>query len=270
MLIVIPATAQHKPVVEISVARLRKSSPNANILIVCPNPEVFLSLSDGNVRIASDDEFAVVNKTELKAILSTSKRHLVGWYYQQFLKYAIVASLSDSRVFILDADTVVLCDIEIGSVAFFTSKERHDDYFDHFQVLFNTTPPFKASAITNFMWFNTKALRSMLLEISERHQKVWWRVIIDIANDIAANGAFSEYETYANWFSRNHGSHTEIPIHVFRRGDLLLDSKKDYIRVIDKVEAKGYDAVAFELHHSTGFIRKLGAMLFLKLAIKRW
>lgn len=270
MLIVIPATSKHKPVVEVSIARLKYSFPEASFLIVCPSPDVFTNLIDGNVRIAADDEFALVNRTDLEAALSPSKRHLVGWYYQQFLKYAVVASAREARVMMLDADTVVMRDIQCAPNVFFTSKERHEVYFEHFRGLFNATAPFKASAITNFMWFDAEALREMLFEIAELHHNEWWKVIVDIANDISADGAFSEYETYANWFSLRHGPHTEVPIHIFRRGDLLIRSLSDYTRVIAVVEAKGYEAVAFELNHRGGFLRRLGVRLLLKFSIKHW
>lgn len=270
MLIVIPATSRHKPVVEISIARLKNRFPEASFLIVCPSPDVFSNLSGSNVRIAADDEFALVKKAELEAVLSPSKRHLLGWYFQQFLKFAVIASARETSVLVLDADTVVLRDIQSQPNVFFTSKERHEVYFEHFQTLFHATAPFKASAITNFMWFNADALRAMLLEISEIHHNVWWKFIADIANDISANGAFSEYETYANWFALHHGSHTEIPIHLFRRGDLLIRSAADYPRMIAEAEAKGYDAVAFELNHRGGFLRKLSAWVLLGLAIKQW
>jgi hypothetical protein len=258
------------PVVDISLSRLKIQFPKARFLVVSPTPDVFSKLSGGCVRIAADNEFSLIKKVELADLLSQSKRHLVGWYYQQFLKFAVVASTREASVLVLDADTVVLRDIQSEPNVFFTSKERHEVYFEHFQALFHATAPFKASAITNFMWFNPDSLRAMLLEISERHHNVWWKVIVDIANDISADGAFSEYETYANWFSLRHGPHTEIPIHIFRRGDLLIGSAADYPRVIAEVEAQGYDAVAFELNHSGGLLRRIGAWVLLNLAIKQW
>lgn len=270
MLIVIPATSNHKQVVEVSLARLKHRIPEASYLIVCPTPGIFTKLIDTNVHIAADNEFAIVKKTVLEAALSPTKRHLVGWYYQQFLKFAVVAAAREACVLVLDADTVVMCDIQCNQNVFFTSKERHEPYFDHFRILFRATPPLKASAIANFMWFNTEAVREMLSEIEALHHDDWWKVIINIANDISADGAFSEYETYANWFSLRHGPHFEVPIHIFRRGDLLVRSVTDYTRVIAEVESAGYDAVAFELNHRGGFLRRLGTRLLLKFAIKRW
>lgn len=270
MLIVIPATSSHKPVVEVSITRLMSLFPQASFLVVCPTPSVFAHLRNNNVDIAADDEFVPVTKPDLAVALSPAKRHLVAWYYQQFLKYAVVAKIREAHVLVVDADTVLIRDIETAPNCFFTSKEHHQSYFEHFRHLFGAAAPFHASAITNFMWFDPVALREMLSEIQGRHNNEWWKVIINIANDISADGAFSEYETYANWFSLRCGHHEEVPIHTFRRGDLLIRSETDYSRVVDEVAAKGYDAVAFELNHSSGFFRRLGAWVVLKLAIKPW
>lgn len=270
MLIVIPAILRHKPVVELAIARLKNRFPDASYLIVCPVPDEFISLNDTIVRIAADDEFSLVSRAELAAALTPTKRHLVSWYYQQLLKYAVVADTQESRVLVLDSDTVVMRDIRCGPNVFFTSKERHDKYFEHFRVLFRATAPFKASAITNFMWFNTNALREMLLEIEGIHYKKWWKAIIDIINNISQDSAFSEYETYANWFALRHGPHAEVPIHIFRRGDLLIRSETDYARVISEVEGKDFEMVAFEFNHRGGLLRKLGARIFLKFSIRRW
>lgn len=270
ILVVIPATSNHKPVVEISIERLMRRFPQATFLVVCPSPDAFTNLRDNNVCIAADDEFAPVIRPILAAALSPAKTHLVGWYYQQFLKYAVVAKAREARVLVVDADTIVMRDIQHRPSAFFTSKERHEPYFEHFRRLFGETAPFKASAITNFMWFSPDTLREMLFEIQERHNNTWWKVIVDIANNISADGAFSEYETYANWFSLRNGHHTEVPITIFRRGDLLARSASDFARVVGEVEAKGYDAVAFELNHRGGVLRRLGGRMVLKLAIKLW
>lgn len=42
------------------------------------------------------------------------------------------------------------------------------------------------------------------------------------------------------------------------------------MHVVDVVEAKGYDAVAFELNHRSGFLQRLGIWIPFKLAIKLW
>ncbi len=270
MLIVIPATSSHKPVVEVSITRLMRCFPQASFLVVCPSPNEFANIRNHIINIAADDEFAPINRSDIAAALSPAKRHLVGWYYQQFLKYAVVAKTSEERVLIVDADTVLIRDIESLPNFFFTSKERHEGYFEHFHSLFGTAAPFKASAITNFMWFDPVELRTMLSEIQERYNEKWWQVIISIANEIATDAAFSEYETYANWYSLRHGHHTEVPIHIFRRGDLLVRSETDYSRIVEEAEAKGYDAVAFELNHSSSFFRRFGAWVMLKFAIRWW
>ena len=229
-----------------------------------------MHLADEQTRIAPDDEFSVLTKAEVAALLVPQKQEVAGWYYQQLLKYSIVARSKFDRVLILDADTVVLRDIETSDCEFFTSKERHRPYFDHFEALFGARPPLKSSAITNFMWFKPLALCEMLSEIEARHHKLWWTAIIDIANPIADRGAFSEYETYANWIALHHGPHLEIPIFTFRRGDLLLSRATDYLSVVEKTRNHGYCSVAFEENHSNGWMQRLLANAIIALSLKKW
>lgn len=269
-LVVIPAIAAHLPIVEISLHRLKARYKQASFLIVSPSPDVFKHLANAHTRIAPDHEFSEVSKNDLARLLSADKAKRCGWYYQQLLKFAIVAKAPFDRVLILDADTIILREIDIAPNEFFTSKERHRPYFQHFKALFNVNPPFKSSAITNFMWFESKALREMLSEIEELHQQSWWMAIIHVANPIAHDGAFSEYETYANWYALRHGPHVEIPMNIFRRGDLLIHGKASLSDSIHAAQSAGYGAMAFELNHSKSVIHRLGALLTLSFRLRIW
>jgi len=269
-LVVIPAIAAHLPIVEISLARLRTRYKQASFLIVSPSPDVFNHLENAHTRNAPDHEFSEVSKNDLARLLSADKAKRCGWYYQQLLKLAIVAKAPFDRVLILDADTVVLREIDIAPNEFFTSKERHRPYFQHFKALFNVNPPFKSSAITNFMWFGSKALREMLSEIEELHQKPWWMAIIHVANPIAHDGAFSEYETYANWYALRHGPHVEIPMNIFSRGALLLKSEAGHKSVIARAIKRGYCSVAFEYSHSTIWAHRFIANAIMTFSFREW
>lgn len=270
ILVAIPATSSHRPIVEISLPRLKAQLRQADFLIVSPSPEAFMHLADEHTRIAPDDEFSVLTKAEVAALLVPQKQKVAGWYYQQLLKYSIVAQSKFDRVLILDADTVVLRDIQTSDCEFFTSKERHRPYFDHFEALFGARPPLKSSAITNFMWFNPLALCEMLSEIEARHHKLWWTAIIDIANPISEKAAFSEYETYANWFALYRGPHTEIPINIFRRGDLLTSKDLSQINAVSAAINKNYEAITFEINHPQTNIKRFFAWVIVKIGFKLW
>jgi hypothetical protein len=270
MLIFIPAIVNHRPIVEISISRLKKKYEDAKFLIICPLIEQFSDLRSENIQVAADSEFAPISKQELAIILSQEKKHLVSWYYQQFLKYAVVAKTYETRILVIDADTILIRDIECMEYTFFTSKERNQGYFEHFLKLFGKIAPLQNSAIANFMWFSPSQLRRMLSEIQLNFQKDWWVALVDVANTIQTDTAFSEYETYANWCALSNVRCIETPIHIFRRGDLLLKSESDYAKVVNEVESKGYDAVAFEMNHHSDFLRRLGARVVLKLSIRNW
>jgi hypothetical protein len=270
MLIFIPALLQSRPIVLITIARMKDKFPAANILIVTPNVEDYIDLVTSNLKVLPDAQFAEVGKKELESYLSASKSILSGWYYQQLLKYAVLSKVEDDEVLVIDADTVILGDTSFKLNSFPTSAEYHQPYFDCFYSIFKKTAPFKASAITNFMWFQTALLRQMLKEIEIIHYGIWWEIIIGKANEIDSDFAFSEYETYANWVSiKNHG-HLEEPINIFRRGDFLTKNNTDYQSIVNKVNSMGYFAVAFEFNHTKGFFRKILAWFLLNLGIKWW
>jgi hypothetical protein len=270
MRIVIPSTLAHKPIVKISTDYYKTIYPEASILIVCPSKSDFSDMVCNQIEVAEDADFEFLSKSNLKLLMSSSNQNLVGWYYQQLLKYAIVSKLYDEYVLVLDADTVVLRNLSSEKDVFFTSKEKSLNYYTHYIELIKKTPTLKSSAIVNFMFFKPDFLRMMLNDITQSHKQPWWQAIISIANQIAPPGAFSEYETYANWYSMSQGAHKEVPINIFRRGDLLVSAKTSYSRVVEKVNIKGYDAVAFELNHKKGFFRTFAAKLVLNFNLKPW
>lgn len=269
-LVAIPAVATHRPVVQLSLARLRDCLPDAQVLIVTPTPEAFDDLSGPATRVVHDRQFAPITKQDLVPLLNPSKRHLPGWYYQQLLKYAIVASSDAARTLILDADTVVLRDLNCEPGTFFTSRERNEGYFEHYRRFLGKAAPLQASAVTNFMWFDSAALRAMLSMAEERHGRPWWQSVIDIANGIQADAAFSEYETYANWYAAEFGRFTEVPIDMFRRADLLLRNDGDHARVLEAIRIKRYDAAAFELHHRSSWARRVTVRAVFGLGLRAW
>ena len=270
MLIFIPALLQSRPIVMLTIERMKEKFPDANILIVTPNIDDYIDLANSKLKVLPDDHFAEVSKKELEHYLSASKSRFSGWYYQQLLKYAVLSKVKDSDVLVIDADTVILGDVSFKLNRFPTSAEWHQPYFDCFYGLFERSAPFKASAITNFMWFQTASLRQMLKEIEIMHVGIWWKIIIEKANEIDSDFAFSEYETYANWVSIKNNGHLEEPIYIFRRGDLLVKNNTDYKCIINKVYSKGYSAVAFEFNHSKGFFRTFFVWFLLNLGIKWW
>lgn len=269
-LVAIPAVAPHRPVVELSLSRLRECLPDAQVLIVTPTPDAFNDLAGPGVRIEHDKRFAPITKQDMAQLLDPSKRHLPGWYYQQLLKYAIVASSDAVRTLILDADTVVLRDLRCEAGTFFTSRERNEGYFEHYRRFVGKDAPLKASAVTNFMWFDNAALRAMLSMTEARHGQPWWQSVIAIANGITADAAFSEYETYANWYAAEFGRFTEVPIDMFRRADLLLRNDGDHARVLEAIRSKRYDAAAFELHHRSSWARRVSIRAVFRLGLRAW
>lgn len=269
MLIVIPATRQHKSTVEISIKRLKLFYRNVLIWIVCPNPLDYQDLRSKNVYIFPDDKFSVINKSQLKQLFTKNEKHLIGWYYQQILKYSIISSVKkECKVLLLDADTILLDKFEPLKKGFFVSKEPVNVYQDHFRMLLGFEPKLKKSPITNFLWINPLQLNRMLKEIEKKHMCYWWQAIIKIIK--VEKYSFSEYVTYANWVSNSLNNHEEVLIKSFRRADLLDVFFKNSDQIIKTIKLKGYQTATFELCHNKNLTLKIFAFIILSLSIRFW
>jgi hypothetical protein len=269
MLIVIPATKQHKSTVEISIKRLKLFYRNALIWIVCPNPLDFEDLRSKRVYIFPDKKFSRINKSQLKQLFAKNEKSLIGWYYQQILKYSIISSVKkDCKVLLLDADTILLDKFEPLKKSFFVSREPGEVYLDHFRMLIGFEPKLKKSPITNFMWFDPLLFNRMLKEIEMKHKCSWWQAIIQITK--VHKYSFSEYVTYANWVSNSLNNHEEVLINSFRRAELLNNFFKNSDQIIKTIKLKGYQTATFELNHKKNLPKKILAFIILSLSVRYW
>ena len=269
MLIVIPATKEHKSTVEISIKRLKLFYRNALIWIVCPNPLDFEDLRSKTVYIFPDEKFSIINKFQLKQLFTKNEKSLIGWYYQQILKYSIISSVKkDCKVLLLDADTILLDRFEPLKKGFFVSREPSKAYLDHYRMLLGFEPRLKKSPITNFMWFDPLLLNRMLKEIEKRHMCPWWQAIIQIIK--MHKYSFSEYLTYANWVSNSFNNPEEVLIKSFRRAELLNNFFKNSDQIIKAIKLKGYQTATFELNHNKNLTIKIFAFIILSLSIRFW
>lgn len=270
MKVCIPAIADHLAIVRVSVAWLRKTMPDVGLTIVCPDPAQFAEFVPQGIAVAADADFAVIGKAALRAELAPDKQRVTGWYYQQLLKFAIVAAQPDDHVLILDADTVLLRDLRTSPPTFYTTREENAPYFEHYGRLMGASRTLTRSAVANFMVFAPASLRDMLADIERRHGAPWWKAIVDIANAIDSPTAFSEYETYANWMAAANPAQPVQPLRLFRRGDLLVSSPPDFDRVSAAAARRSYDAIAFEMQHRSDFRRRLQARLVMALGLAPW
>jgi hypothetical protein len=128
-----------------------------------------------------------------------------GWYLQQFLKIEYCRQSSARHCLVWDADTVPLRGFEFldatGRIYLTKAEEFHGPYFHTFRELFGVPAPSAQSFISQHMFVECAAMRSMCSLIEERHKVDHWTDALGTILESHPNRAnlFSEYETYANY-----------------------------------------------------------------------
>jgi len=260
--VAIPALPGHLEVLASSIPRLRRLLGMSPI-VISPDPLALAPLAALGAQLADDGDYAVLAKHRVAEQLPESKRQVAGWYYQQLLKYDIVLRADAEQVLILDADTVLLGPMPRpgpGEVEMPSSSESHAAYFRTFKRLTGLRRRLARSAIVNFMWFDRSQLTRMLEHIEAQSGTDWRQAILQASAADPELCSFSEYETYANWCAQRGDAVRQVPIRLFRRGDLLLFGGGRVEAVVRSAEARGYDAIAFESPaHRSSMVRGLAA-----------
>jgi hypothetical protein len=128
-----------------------------------------------------------------------------GWYLQQFLKIEYCRQSSARYCLAWDADTVPLRAFEFldatGRIYLTKAEEFHAPYFHTFRELFGVSAPSAQSFISQHMFVECGAMRSMCSLIEERHKVGHWTDVLGTILEAHPDRAnlFSEYETYANY-----------------------------------------------------------------------
>jgi hypothetical protein len=128
-----------------------------------------------------------------------------GWYLQQFLKIEYCRQSVASHCLVWDADTVPLRALRFfdttGRIYLTKAEEFHKPYFHTFRELFGVSAPSAQSFISQHMFVECGAMRSMCTLIEERHRVAHWTDALGAILEAhpERTNLFSEYETYANY-----------------------------------------------------------------------
>jgi hypothetical protein len=128
-----------------------------------------------------------------------------GWYLQQFLKVEYCRQSEVRHCLVWDADTVPLAPLKFldakGRICLTAAAEFHKPYFHTIERLFGVPAPSKISFISQHMFVECSAMRSMCRFIEERHGVGHWTDALGRILEEHPDRAnlFSEYETYANY-----------------------------------------------------------------------
>jgi len=133
-----------------------------------------------------------------------------GWYYQQFLKYQVAATVSKcENCLVWDADTILLQPLEFfdqdGRTIFTKAQEFHHPYFTTFERLFGFSAVREFSFISQHIMLNKRVLIEMIDAIHHfQPGNINWAWKIMKACGKTGRNLFSEYETYGHYMKRFH------------------------------------------------------------------
>jgi hypothetical protein len=197
-----------------------------------------------------------------------------GWYLQQFLKIEYCRQSASRYCLVWDADTVPLRGFQFldatGRIYLTKAKEFHEPYFHTFGELFAVSAPSTQSFISQHMFVECSAMRSMCSMIEERHKVDHWTdalgTILESHPDRA--NLFSEYETYANYMLLHEAEKVVTRNLSWERGE----SNRTWAvpsHQLDAARRRGLDFVAYESKDATWSRALLKSLEKAPWAIKR-
>lgn len=137
----------------------------------------------------------------------TKKSIGVGWYYQQFLKYAYAFMCKDKYYLAWDGDTVPCKPFSMFSesgVPYFDYKREHqEEYFITMNRLLNIRKVMAPSFISEHMLFKSDLVKELISQIESNDSvkgNIWWeKILYSIRPAKMVENSFSEFETYGTY-----------------------------------------------------------------------
>lgn len=166
----------------------------------------------------------------VKQIISTLEypKVPVGWFFQQFLKYAFALSkYAKSYYLTWDADTLPLNKLaffDSGKPLFTMKKEYHANYFLTIKCLLGLDKTTSMSFIAEHMMFNTNVVKELIDNINKSSVEgtTWFEKIIRACNFNVDMNAYSEFETYGTFCQDRHqGMYNFRQLCTFRKAGII-------------------------------------------------
>ncbi|MBR3518300.1 MAG: hypothetical protein IKO10_18510 [Lachnospiraceae bacterium] len=181
----------------------------------------------------------------------------VGWYYQQFIKYAYSFICKDRFYLAWDGDTVPCKKFSMFSengVPYFDYKrEEHQEYFVTMERLLGLKKVMAPSFIAEHMLFRCDIVQELLREIEANPQirgTIWWeKILYSIRPEKLFQNSFSEFETYGTYTALRHLDEYRLrEWHSLRYAGFFFEidqvEEKDWIWL-----GKDFGAISFEKGH---------------------
>lgn len=152
----------------------------------------------------------------------------IGWYYQQFLKFAFgISKYADKPYLTWDADTLPIAPLSFyeGEHPLFTIKtEYNPNYFVTIERLLNIKKKNNFSYIAEHMVFIPQIVSRMLKDIEKSNisGNHWFEKIINAGDYSTTLPTFSEFETYGTYINTYYPELYHLRhLNTFRHGGLL-------------------------------------------------
>ena len=170
--------------------------------------KVFEGIEERVGYIAEDDILHIAEVKELwkklkdqYGIEGEKKKAGVGWYYQQFLKYAYSFICKDRYYLAWDGDTVPCKPFsmfsETGIPYFDYKREMHKEYFVTMEKLLNLRKVMAPSFVSEHMLFRCDLVKKLIRKIEENDkvqgEKWWEKILYAVSPDKLCDNSFSEF-----------------------------------------------------------------------------
>lgn len=201
--------ARNKSLLPLVITGLRSCCRVTEIILVSPHKDLadLRSVADGfpEATFLPDSEVLEfgVQKVADRSIPLFPQR--AGWFYQQFLKVGFALHRQAKENYLVwDADTIPLRQMEFcadGKAVFTQGLEYFHEYFETIQDLLGFKSVIPSSVISQHALFNREVIQEMAALIArKRRSGSFAEAVLDSCEE-RQSVFFSEYETYAAFFS---------------------------------------------------------------------
>jgi len=197
------------PLVLQGVRRFVKHKIDHIYLASSPNQQIARFAHEHGCTFVNEDDLSPLPKADIDYICNGIDRS--GWLLQQLIKLNADSVCENDMYLALDADTVLIQEHIFfhGKTIFRFDKKYYKPFFRTHELLFNSKPTSIVSYVCHLMLFNVDVLKKFKDTISQLHQCNWSTAIL-AAIDTNEKSYFSEYESYANFFSQHYKKDMEL------------------------------------------------------------
>lgn len=237
----------------VAAAHILRHISAADYWVVVPDMEVdeFRAVLPSSYQVMPESRILPGGRAALQQRMPAESLARMGWYYQQFIKLAVMhAALPEETVLIWDADTVPLRPLRFadarGRLLFYRGSEYHRPYFRAINQLLSLEKVVDYSFVAQCFPVKGRWAAEFFEEIEARHKKWWLDAILDII-DFQEESGFSEYETIGTFLSHHHGG--EIVLvrrHWVRLGNTLIGGIQNLRHPLARLVLARCDFASFE------------------------